>query len=100
MLNVPSAYVKPLVQIVDWNIATYCDPENRLDDFRSRLKRAQSALEKTNNGCDAQIDDVCIYYIKEAIDNARLNVQECGVSGETVYKLRDWIMPIYANRKA
>lgn len=97
VLKIQNGNIDPLIRIIEWNIVAYCDPNDKKDEFKTRLNPIKVALEKASGADDVELKEDAVRWIKDAVENAWNYQQECGVSKETVGELYRWILSIYKN---
>lgn len=97
MAFIPHEYTSAVKQIIEWHLGVY-EPETLFNNHLNRL--LEHFVERNLIDGKVQIEDQELRYLYECVSNATNNILECGVDENTVWKIFDWIRPLYFSSKA
>lgn len=96
MSTVPKEFLQSLIKVLEWYQEAYCDPQTRTETsiYLERLIDTL-CIEKDKT----ELTERYIILIKEAVESAMNYKEECGMPITDIEALRDWVWPLYKERK-
>ena len=94
-MEIPKSYLEDLIQILEWRLQTFHDPELPKDEFVIWGERLIEILYQKKID---EIDQRYLNYLSHSVQTANTYADECGVEKNKLEAIYDWIMPIYLNR--
>lgn len=95
MVSIPPEFRNPLIELLEWHLNEFPENQDTVDFSFKRLKRLYEDL----CGRRYELDHDSLYYLKEAIYDARENIDKFAVTLGQFTEIANWVDEQRKNRK-
>lgn len=96
MATIPQEFRNPVLDLLEWHLNEFPENPDTVDFSYKRLKRLYEDL----CGHRYELNNDTLYYLKEAVYDARQYIEECGMDSEQLSKINEWVNSQKKNGKS
>lgn len=95
MATIPQEFRNPVIDLLEWHLNEFPENPDTVDFSYKRLKHLCEEL----CGHRYEVNNDTLYFLKEAVYDARQYIEDCGIDSEQLSKIDEWVNTKWKNRK-
>lgn len=95
MVSIPQEFRDYLIELLEWHLNKFPKSQTQIDFSHIRLNHLHENL----CGRRYELNNDTLYYLREAVYDAKQYIEECGIDSVQLSKIDEWVNIQWKNRK-